>query len=122
NEQDLVEVGHALAAIAVRRLGSRRVFLEACQPDVTVRLVLDEAVGPGADELLDLAVARRVDHALGMDRGTSIGTPEAEEERAGRLLEVDHDRRRILGLDRLDVLPDSLPGTRDLPPAIERCN
>jgi hypothetical protein len=48
---------------------------------VAVGLVLDEAVGAGADELLDLPVARGVDDFLGIDRRTRVGAPEPEEQR-----------------------------------------
>ena len=55
-----------------------------------------------------------------MDGRARIGPAEAEEQRAGGLLQVDDDGVGIRGLDRLDVLPERLARRRDLPPAIER--
>jgi len=69
-----------LAAGTVRRLASRRVLLEAGEPDVAVRLVLDEAEGPRADDLLQRALTGGVDDLLGIDGGPGLGDGERVEE------------------------------------------
>src|SRR5262249_27497924 len=62
DEEDLVEPRRPLAAEAVRRLRPRRIVLEAHELDVTIRLVLDEAIRTGADVFADRARAGRVHH------------------------------------------------------------
>ena len=119
-EENLVHVRRPLAPVAVRRLRASAVVLEPGELDVAVGLVLDEAVRAGADIVLDRSVAGRLDHLLRMNGRARIGPAEAEEERAGGLLQVKDDGEGILGLDRLDVLPERLARRRDLPPAIER--
>ena len=119
-EENLVDVRRPLAPVAVRRLRASAVVLEPGELDVAVGLVLDEAVRAGADIVLDRSVAGRLDHLLRMNGRARIGPAEPEEERAGGLLQVNDDGVGILGLDRLDVLPERLARRRDLPPAIER--
>src|SRR4029079_9393921 len=80
-EQDLVEVGGALAAEAIGGLRPRAVVLEAGQLDVAIRPVLDEAEGAVADELLELALARGLDALLGVDRGARPPWPREHESR-----------------------------------------
>ncbi len=68
DEQDLVHIGHFLSAIAILRLFSRRVFVEALHPDVAVGLVLDELKRPRADSCLDGPFAAGLlHHFLGVD-------------------------------------------------------
>src|SRR5213080_920401 len=120
DEEDLVHVGGALAAVAVGRLAPRDVLLEARQFDVAVRLVLDEAERPGTHRLLDLVLAGRVHDLLREDRGAVVRARERRQEHARRLFHVDHDGQRVLRLHRLDVLPHRLARARHLPPAHQR--
>ena len=120
DEEDLVDPGGALATEAVGGLGAHRVILEAREPDVAVRLVLDEAVGPGADVLLDGIVAGGVDDVLGIDHRAVVRPGQPHEQRAGRLLEIERHRRRVLHLEALDVLPELLARRRQPPPALQR--
>jgi hypothetical protein len=120
DEIDLVDVRGALASVAVGRIGAGRVLFETGQAYVPIGLVLDEAIGTGADVFLDLPVARGRHHLLGIDGPPVVGRAQGEEERAGRLLEIDDDGVRVLGLEPLDVLPYRLGGRTQLGPVLER--
>ncbi len=113
DEQDLVEKGHALAAEKVGRLGASTVVLEAGELEVTVGLVLDEAIGAGADVVLDGSVTGRLDDLLRIDRRRIVRMGEAHQQGWHRLLQVDDDGVRVLRLDPLQVLPTRL--CRDRP-------
>ena len=120
DEEDLVEVGGALAAKEVGRLGTSAVVLEADQLDVAIGLMLDEAIGARADVVLDGPVARGVDDLLGIDGGRVVGMGEADEERGHGLLQVQGDGGGVLRLDPFHVFPDRLPATGELGPVPER--
>src|SRR5437764_12766123 len=91
DEEDLVHERGPPAGVAVRRFRPSRVVLEARQPDMAVRLVLDEAEGARADDLIRLPVGGRVAALLRVDRGAVVRTRERDEEHARRRLHVDGD-------------------------------
>ncbi len=120
DEEDLVEVRGALAAVAVGRLRSPHVVLEAHQLEVPVGLVLDEAIRPGPDKLLDLPVASGIDDFLGID-GRPVARPsQSVQQRGGGLFQIDDDLVRSLRLDGFHELPQRLARRRHLSPARER--
>src|SRR5439155_11109737 len=98
--------------------GPRRIVLESDELDVAVGPVLDEAIGAGADVLVDRPGTRGVDDFLRIDHRRWLG--QRIEQRARWLLEADDDGIRILGLDALHAGPDDLAYGGDLPPALQR--
>src|SRR2546422_8465630 len=53
----------------------RSVVLEPGELDVAIGFMLDEAVGTGADELLDLAITCRLDGLPRIDHSRGFGEP-----------------------------------------------
>src|SRR3989442_1863091 len=120
HEGDLVHVGDALSTQAAGRFGPGGVTVVAGELDVTVGFVLDELEGPGADELLELALAGRVDQLLGIDHGPVVHRAQRGQQAARRLPQPDLHGVRPLGLNRLDVLEERLAGGGQRAPPLER--
>ena len=119
-EQDLVDVRHALAPEPVRGLRPGAVAVEADEPDVPVGAMLGELEGPGPDVLLELALAGGLHDLLRVDRREARDRGQDRREDRRRLRQADLHRVRPLRLRRFDRLEHRLPGPGDLAPALER--
>ncbi len=86
---------------------------------MTVGLVLDEAIGAGADVVLDGSLTGRLDDLFRVDRRRIVRMGEAYEQGWHRLLQVDDDGVRILRLDPLQVLRHGFATTGQLAPMLE---
>src|SRR5207237_9807090 len=102
------------------RCARGRVAVGARGLDGAIGPVLGELERSGADVVLQLALARRVDDLLWIDERGAVHLREDREHRARRLFEPDLDAERGLGLDRLDILEDGLARAGHRAPALER--
>src|SRR5207245_8375658 len=109
-EEQLVDVGDALAREAAGGLAARGVAVEARELDVTIGPVLDELERPGADVLLELSLARRVHDLLGIDEGCAVDVGQDRQQAARGLLQPDLDAERPLRLDGLDIPEEGFGG------------
>src|SRR2546422_3259892 len=96
----------------------RSVVLEPGELDVAIGFMLDEAVGTGADELLDLAITCRLDGLPRIDHSRGFGEP--VDERGRGLLEMQHNRVGAFRFDALDTPPQDPAESGDLAPPLDR--
>src|SRR4029453_18653362 len=101
-DTDLVDVRLLDAGVAVARLATRRIVVEADELDVLAALPFAELERAGADRCDPFAVGP--ERAAGNDRGRAAVRPgDRAEERGGRLVELDGHSFGVGRFDRFDL-------------------